>query len=68
MKLLDVYRSCDVTEFKIPVDCFEEVSVFLQESALEPFALSAPIAEEAVIMLFFLKYYFHGASISLSHC
>ncbi|OEL16447.1 hypothetical protein BAE44_0022534 [Dichanthelium oligosanthes] len=50
MKLLDVYRSCDVTDFKIPVDCFEEVSVFMQENALEPLALSAPIAEEASIL------------------
>ncbi|RCV09430.1 hypothetical protein SETIT_2G027900v2 [Setaria italica] len=50
MKLLDIYRSCDVTDFKIPVDCFEEVSVFLQENALEPLALSAPIAEEAAIL------------------
>ncbi|KAF8732319.1 hypothetical protein HU200_016303 [Digitaria exilis] len=50
MKLLDIYRSCDVTDFKIPVDCFEEVSVFLEENALEPLALSAPIAEEAAIL------------------
>ncbi|XP_062190603.1 protein ESSENTIAL FOR POTEXVIRUS ACCUMULATION 1-like isoform X2 [Phragmites australis] len=50
MKLLDLYRSCDVTDFNIPVDCFEEVSVFMQEDALEPLALSAPIAEEAAIL------------------
>ncbi|CAN6202974.1 unnamed protein product [Urochloa humidicola] len=50
MKLLDIYRSCDVTDFKIPADCFEEVSVFFQENALEPLALSAPIAEEAAIL------------------
>ncbi|CAN6181173.1 unnamed protein product [Urochloa humidicola] len=50
MKLLDIYRSCDVTEFKIPADCFEEVSVLFQENALEPLALSAPVAEEAAIL------------------
>ncbi|XP_062186822.1 protein ESSENTIAL FOR POTEXVIRUS ACCUMULATION 1-like [Phragmites australis] len=50
MKLLDIYRSCDVTDLKVPVDCFEEVSVFMQEDALEPLALSAPIAEEAGIL------------------
>jgi hypothetical protein len=53
MKLLDIYRSCDVTDFKLSVDCLEEVSVFMQEDALEPLALSAPVAEEAVIMLLF---------------
>ncbi|KAJ1287680.1 hypothetical protein BS78_02G029800 [Paspalum vaginatum] len=50
MKLLDIYRNCDVTDFKMPVDCFEEVSVLMQEDALEPLALSAPIAEEAAIL------------------
>ncbi|CAN6222392.1 unnamed protein product [Urochloa humidicola] len=50
MKLLDIYRSCDVTEFKIPADCFEEVSVLFQENALEPLALAAPVAEEAAIL------------------
>jgi len=53
MKLLDIYRSCDVTDFKLSVDCLEELSVFMQEDALEPLALSAPVAEEAVIMLLF---------------
>jgi hypothetical protein len=52
MKLLDIYRTCDLTSFKIPVDGFE-VSVFMQEEALEPLALSAPVAEEAVTMLLF---------------
>ncbi|KAL6647808.1 hypothetical protein ACP70R_015245 [Stipagrostis hirtigluma subsp. patula] len=50
MKLLDIYRTSNVTDFKIPVDCFEEVSVFMQEDALEPLALSAPVAEEAAIL------------------
>jgi len=38
---------------------------------LEPLALSAPIAEEAVIMLFFSQVegsYYHGATVSSSHC
>ncbi|KAL6880538.1 hypothetical protein ACP4OV_012103 [Aristida adscensionis] len=50
MKLLDIYRTSDVTNFKIPADCVEEVSVFMQEDALDPLALSAPVAEEAAIL------------------
>ncbi|KAK3126337.1 hypothetical protein QOZ80_7AG0555060 [Eleusine coracana subsp. coracana] len=50
MKLLDIYRTCDLTNFKIPVDGFEEFSVFMQEEASEPLALSAPVAEEAALL------------------
>ncbi|ONM51260.1 GYF domain-containing protein [Zea mays] len=50
LKLLDIYRNCDVTDFKLSVDCLEELSVFMQEDVLEPLALSAPVAEEATIL------------------
>ncbi|KAK3124409.1 hypothetical protein QOZ80_7BG0586160 [Eleusine coracana subsp. coracana] len=50
MKLLDIYRTGDLTNFKIPVDGFEEFSVFMQEEASEPLALSAPVAEEAALL------------------
>jgi hypothetical protein len=49
MKLLDIYRTTShVTDFKMPSDVCEEVSAFLQEEMLEPLALFAPTAEEAV--------------------
>jgi hypothetical protein len=49
MKLLDIYRTTShVTDFKMPSDVCEEVSAFMQEEMLEPLALFAPSAEEAV--------------------
>jgi hypothetical protein len=74
MKLLDICRTCDLTSFKIPVDGFEEVSVFMQDEALEPLALSAPVAEEAVTMLFLfsskkiLLSYYYNVHISQLNC
>ncbi|RLN40501.1 uncharacterized protein C2845_PM01G26450 [Panicum miliaceum] len=47
MKLLEIYRSTDVTNFAMPLDDTEEISLW-QEDPMEPFALIAPTSEEAV--------------------
>ncbi|PAN44746.1 hypothetical protein PAHAL_9G067100 [Panicum hallii] len=49
MKLLEIYRSTDVTNFAMPLDDAEEISLW-QEDPMEPFALIAPNSEEAVIL------------------
>lgn len=47
MKLLDVYRTTDVKNFKLTATEFTEVAS-LTEGPFEPFALSAPTTEEVV--------------------
>ncbi|KAL5199019.1 hypothetical protein ABZP36_002531 [Zizania latifolia] len=50
MKLLDIYRTSHVTDFKMPLDGCEELPAFMQEETLEPLALFAASAEEAAIL------------------
>jgi hypothetical protein len=50
MKLLDIYRTSHVTDFKMPLGGCEELSAFMQEETLEPLALSAPTTDEAAIL------------------
>jgi hypothetical protein len=57
MKLLDIYRTSHVTDFKMPLGGCEELSAFMQEETLEPLALSAPTTDEVVILCYnFLKW------------
>ncbi|TKV91053.1 hypothetical protein SEVIR_9G070100v4 [Setaria viridis] len=49
MKLLEIYRTTDVRNFVMPLDDTEEISLW-QEDPMEPLALIAPNAEEAVIL------------------
>ncbi|WVZ60729.1 hypothetical protein U9M48_010713 [Paspalum notatum var. saurae] len=50
MKLLEVYRTADVRNFVMPLDDADEISSLWEEDHLEPLALIAPNAEEAVIL------------------
>ncbi|KAK1276349.1 Zinc finger CCCH domain-containing protein 19 [Acorus gramineus] len=50
MKLLDIYRLTDVSNFRKPLEGFVQVSSLTQEEPLEPLALSAPTSDESVIL------------------
>lgn len=50
MKLLEIYRTTDVRNFVMPFDDTKEISLW-QEDPMDPLALIAPNAEEAVILL-----------------
>ncbi|KAJ1293375.1 hypothetical protein BS78_01G063200 [Paspalum vaginatum] len=50
MKLLEVYRTTDVRNFVTPLDDAEEISSLWEKDPLEPLALIAPNAEEALIL------------------
>ncbi|KAJ3707129.1 hypothetical protein LUZ61_010834 [Rhynchospora tenuis] len=50
MKLLDVYRTTDLKNFKLTVDGFPEVTSLTEKEPFEPFALSAPTSEEAMAL------------------
>ncbi|OEL26218.1 hypothetical protein BAE44_0012763 [Dichanthelium oligosanthes] len=49
MKLLEIYRTADVRNFVMPLDDTKEISLW-QEDPMDPLALIAPNAEEAVIL------------------